>query len=113
TAGRRAGVARLGTLSRLRAVPAAVRQGGVDVRGLGLPVFRQFFRDVHGVWPFPWQERLLHRVLNDPQPRKTTWPEAITLPTASGKTACLDVALFALAAQADMPPQKRTAPRRI
>jgi CRISPR-associated endonuclease/helicase Cas3 len=83
------------------------------MRALGLPVFRQFFHDVHGVWPFPWQERLLDRVLDDPPPKKAPWPEAITLPTASGKTACLDVALFALAAQADVPPQQRGAPRRI
>jgi len=35
------------------------------------------------------------------------------LPTASGKTACMDVALHALAAQAERAPHQRTAPRRI
>ena len=43
------------------------------------------------------------------------WPEAIALPTASGKTACMDVALFALAFQALRleTGQPITAPRRI
>ncbi|MBB5038167.1 type I-G CRISPR-associated helicase/endonuclease Cas3g [Prosthecobacter dejongeii] len=71
--------------------------------------FSDFFHAVHGVEPFPWQERLMQRVLDAGK----GWPQAITLPTASGKTACIDIALFALAAQADLPPGQRTAPRRI
>ncbi|MGC8540068.1 MAG: hypothetical protein ACP5QA_05485 [Phycisphaerae bacterium] len=35
------------------------------------------------------------------------------MPTAAGKTACIDIAVFALACQAHLPPEKRTAPRRI
>jgi CRISPR-associated endonuclease/helicase Cas3 len=35
------------------------------------------------------------------------------LPTASGKTACLDIAVFGLAAQANLPPEKRQTFRRI
>ena len=35
------------------------------------------------------------------------------MPTASGKTACIDIAVYALAAQFDSPVSKRTAPRRI
>lgn len=62
--------------------------------------------------PFSWQLELAKRVLENPQ---RPWPEAIALPTASGKTACLDIAVFALAAQADRLAERRmlTAPRRI
>jgi CRISPR-associated endonuclease/helicase Cas3 len=41
------------------------------------------------------------------------WPKALDLPTASGKTACIDIAVYALAAQADRPLADRTAPRRV
>ncbi len=63
--------------------------------------FRNYFEDVHGVPPFPWQERLLDEVLD------RGWPQAIDLPTGTGKTAVLDIALFALA----IDPQRF--PRRI
>lgn len=76
--------------------------------------FAEFFEAVHGFAPFPWQERLATRVLGiEPHDSGRPWPEALALPTGSGKTACLDVALFALACQADLSPEKRTAPRRI
>ncbi|MES2739012.1 MAG: type I-U CRISPR-associated helicase/endonuclease Cas3 [Verrucomicrobiota bacterium] len=71
--------------------------------------FSDFFHAVHGVRPFPWQERLMLRVLDAGK----GWPQAITLPTASGKTSCIDIALFALAAQAELLSDQRTAPRRI
>ncbi len=41
--------------------------------------------------PFPWQTRLAERVWSG------DWPRAIALPTAAGKTTCLDIAVFALA----------------
>jgi CRISPR-associated endonuclease/helicase Cas3 len=53
--------------------------------------FSEFFQAVQGHTPFPWQEMLVERVLND------GWPEGIDLPTASGKTACIDIAVFLLA----------------
>ncbi|MDB5314032.1 MAG: CRISPR-associated helicase Cas3, subtype Dpsyc [Gemmataceae bacterium] len=58
--------------------------------------------------PFPWQQRLVERVA-DPGRH---WPRAVALPTAAGKTACIDVAVFALACQAGLGAD-RTAPRRI
>lgn len=60
--------------------------------------FAAYFEALWSKTPFPWQQVLAERVLAG-GPR--AWPPAITLPTASGKTACLDIALFALAAQAD------------
>ncbi|MCP5550140.1 MAG: type I-U CRISPR-associated helicase/endonuclease Cas3 [Akkermansiaceae bacterium] len=69
--------------------------------------FADFFRDLWGYDPFPWQEMLAERVVGG------EWPSALDLPTAAGKTACIDVAVFALATQADRSLEGRTAPRRI
>lgn len=41
------------------------------------------------------------------------WPKTLDLPTASGKTASMDVALYALAAQAELATAERTAPPRV
>lgn len=41
--------------------------------------------------PFPWQKRVAARVCGG------DWPRAIALPTAAGKTGCIDIAVFALA----------------
>src|SRR5690554_3459219 len=69
--------------------------------------FDAFYRAVYGYSPFPWQRMLAERVAAG------EWPACIDLPTASGKTACIDIAVFALACQADRPIEERTAPRRI
>jgi CRISPR-associated endonuclease/helicase Cas3 len=53
--------------------------------------FADFFREVHGTDPFPWQEGLLDRVVRD------GWPALIDVPTGLGKTAILDIAVFASA----------------
>lgn len=73
----------------------------------GIPSFPEVFSALWGFDPFPWQTMLADRVADGP------WPAALDLPTASGKTACIDVALFALAMQADLPVEQRLAPRRI
>lgn len=41
--------------------------------------------------PFPWQDMLANR---------ESWPVSIDLPTASGKTACIDAAIYRLATEA-------------
>src|SRR5439155_11769006 len=69
--------------------------------------FEAFYKAVHdkaddpNFGSFPWQKRLAKRV------HEGDWPRVIALPTAAGKTACIDVALFALACRA------KDAPRRI
>ena len=74
--------------------------------------FGNFFRALWGYSPFQWQQDLAGRVLSNPD---APWPEAIALPTASGKTACIDIAVFSLAAQSHRLEQGQplAAPRRI
>lgn len=74
---------------------------------LSVEQFDEFFHELWGHDPFPWQRRLAHAVCTD------GWPDFIDLPTASGKTACLDIAVFALACQADAHDVSSAAPRRI
>ena len=73
--------------------------------------FEEFFHELWGVRPFAWQRNLVEIVLEKDE---TVWPEAIDLPTGSGKTACIDIAIFALACQAKILAQGKavTAPRR-
>ncbi len=74
--------------------------------------FGEFFNAIYGYKPFPWQARLAHRVASA-QPGEPCWPEALALPTAGGKTACIDIAIFALACQSEIQTERRTAPRRV
>ena len=74
--------------------------------------FDEFFQSLYGYEPFPWQAKLARRVAGA-QPGESCWPEVLALPTAAGKTACIDMAVFALACQADRCPEERTAARRI
>jgi CRISPR-associated endonuclease/helicase Cas3 len=62
--------------------------------------FAEFYHSVHGYDPFPWQKRLAKRVCAG------DWPRAIALPTAAGKTACIDIAVFALACRAKDTPRR-------
>lgn len=71
--------------------------------------FGAFHAAVHGgKQPFAWQQRLLAKILNEKR-----WPRVLDLPTGAGKTTCLDVALFALALDAEHPVNERWCPRRI
>lgn len=74
--------------------------------------FGTFFHTLWGYVPFTWQQKLAERVLTD---ENAPWPQAIALPTAAGKTACIDIAVFTLAVQAGRLAQGEviTAPRRI
>ena len=69
--------------------------------------FDAFFQQLWGNGAFPWQRRLARQVCEG------QWPSFIDLPTASGKTACLDIAVFALAAQASRPTTQRSVGRRM
>jgi len=53
--------------------------------------FPAFFEAIHGWTPFPVQQELLHRVLQH------GWPALIDVPTGLGKTAVLDIAVYAAA----------------
>lgn len=71
--------------------------------------FSTWFADTHGVErPYAWQTDLLQQVIE-----QRRWPDLIDLPTGSGKTSVIDVALFAAALDAASPPPERWAPRRI
>lgn len=72
-----------------------------------LPDFVSFYGAVNGRAPFPWQERLANLVAT------SGWPSQIGVPTGLGKTGCLDIALWALAAQAETGPAERSVPTRI
>jgi CRISPR-associated endonuclease/helicase Cas3 len=69
--------------------------------------FTAFFKAVHGVPPFPWQDRLLQQIAEEGR-----WPAILDLPTGSGKTAALEIAVFHLALEASRGPE-RQAPIRI
>lgn len=73
-----------------------------------MPTFAAFYRAVNGRDPFPWQERLARLVADSEE-----WPSEIGVPTGLGKTACLDIAVWWLASQADRRPADRSAPTRI
>lgn len=75
--------------------------------GLAQEQFEEFFRELHGVDPYPWQQRLAAQAISG------EWPGAIDLPTGCGKTACIDIAIFALACHASLPVAERGAPRRL
>lgn len=98
------------------------------MRELDAAGFVAFFEALWGKPPFTWQRALAERVCGRSSsggegstcsvgvsPALLAWPQAIALPTAAGKTACMDIAVYALAAQAGCLDAGLpfTAPRRI
>jgi CRISPR-associated endonuclease/helicase Cas3 len=69
--------------------------------------FPVFFRELWNCDSFPWQRAFARRLCTGQA------PDYVAVPTGSGKTACLDAAVFALAIQAALPMPKRTQGRRI
>jgi len=80
--------------------------------------FVPLFKAVWGFDPFPWQARLLSRLVTGEDAHHKykgepgLWPDVLDLPTGSGKTAALDIAVFHLALEA-LKKDKREAPIRI
>jgi len=71
--------------------------------------FNEFFAALYPKTPtpFPWQRRLALDLA------KGDWPDVIDIPTASGKTSLIDIAVFTLACQASRSPEDRTIGRRV
>lgn len=67
--------------------------------------FSDFYKEVYGHRPFNWQNKLAHIVC------KKGWPKYLDMPTASGKTSVIDIAVFHLALEGCK--QGRKAPLRI
>lgn len=74
--------------------------------------FAEYFEALWSHRPFAWQSTLARRVIEGDG---SAWPQAIALPTAAGKTACIDIAVYAMAARAfeSNGIVRTTAPRRV
>lgn len=59
--------------------------------------FRSWFHALQESDAFPWQERLFRDWLCPSNARDARWPRLINLPTATGKTSVIDLAILALA----------------
>jgi CRISPR-associated endonuclease/helicase Cas3 len=73
---------------------------------LTIDSFSSFYSAIHGHPPFVWQEELLRRVVAE------GWPATIAMPTSSGKTSAIDVAVFHLALEAGKGAFERRSPLR-
>lgn len=75
---------------------------------LAVDEFAEFYQQVNGDPPFPWQVDLVRQVLTERR-----WPELIDVPTGLGKTALLDIAVFVAAATSGEAGASRLGRRRI
>lgn len=76
---------------------------------LSIGNFDDFFVQVWpGNDPFPWQSELACQVHEERR-----WPDLVDLPTGSGKTSLIDIAVFLLALDAGQPTEQRWMPRRV
>ncbi len=63
--------------------------------------FKDFYREIHGYEPYPWQSKLAEQVIETGR-----WPESINVPTGCGKTSCIDIAVYALACNPEKNPRR-------
>lgn len=80
---------------------------------LSVEDFPRFFTELWSagtkdVEPFPWQVDLVQQLQRDRR-----WPELVDLPTGSGKSSLLEIAIFLMALGADLDPRERWMPRRV
>ena len=78
-----------------------VGSAAADAVQLDYSRFADFYRQVFDQEAYPWQKRLAKRVIEDGK-----FPSIISLPTGSGKTAIVDIAIFALAVRPDLFPRR-------
>ena len=74
---------------------------------LNVSDFAKYFESLYGFAPMEWQVQLAMQACAG------DWPGVIDVPTGGGKTAAIDVAVYALAVQASLPVSQRTAAMRI
>ena len=73
-----------------------------------LPGFAEFFHAVHGHAPVPWQTQLAERVAE-----ARRWPGEVAVAAGAPRLACLDVAVWCLALDAEHAGAERGLPTRI
>lgn len=70
--------------------------------------FDDFYEEVHGYPPFPWQGDLVRQIAE-----RGEWPALVDVPTGLGKTSLLDIAVFLCALDAAEPTAVRVGRRRV